>query len=74
MPKTAKEICLMPECKSPQKYRGLCESCYQSASRLIRLGRTTWETLEEKGWAYPANSGAPLSNPASKAILGSSDS
>ena len=42
--------CLTPECNgATAAYRGLCGPCHQSASRLIRIGQTTWKELEELG-------------------------
>jgi hypothetical protein len=50
--------------------RGLCESCYRAASRLVKQKRTTWADLEKKKLAKPPGRG----NPGSKmhqAIVGS---
>jgi hypothetical protein len=40
--------CMVPGCDRPLKLRGLCWACYQSAARLIRLGRESWESLTAK--------------------------
>lgn len=39
--------CLAPGCNRPPKTRGLCQSCYQCASKLVKDGATTWEQLEQ---------------------------
>ncbi len=65
------QTCLIPGCENTEiRARGQCDSCYQTAARRVRLGETTWEELEEKGYALPARRGTPLTNPASIAILG----
>lgn len=39
--------CLAPDCNRPPKTRGLCLSCYQCASKLVKDGAVTWEALEQ---------------------------
>jgi len=46
--------CLYPGCESAQKVRGLCQTHYQYALRLVKRGKTTWEALEAEGKALPA--------------------
>jgi hypothetical protein len=46
-------VCLIG-CPRPEYSRGLCNSCYQSALRLVKEGETTWEKLEELGFAKKA--------------------
>lgn len=41
--------CLAPGCQRAPKTRGLCLSCYQCASKLVKDGATTWEALEQAG-------------------------
>jgi len=41
--------CLNPTCERKTNCRGLCMLCYQTAGRLVRAGRTTWDELEAKG-------------------------
>ena len=33
------EVCLRPDCGRPAKLRGLCNSCYGVAKKLIKEGR-----------------------------------
>lgn len=73
MSNESEKTCLMPECTDANvKLRGLCTGCYQSASRLIRMGKTTWQELEERGQALPANQGRP-GTPAHRAIMGNTE-
>ncbi len=66
----AKQKCVNPECSETEICaRGLCESCYRSASRLVKQKRTTWEKLEKKKLARPAGRGNP-GNKMHKAIVG----
>ena len=46
--------CLIPDCKRKTYARGLCANCYQSAIRMIRNERTTWEQLIKEGFAKKA--------------------
>ena len=54
--------CLTPICegrtgkampKGDTGGRGLCKSCFQKASALVKRKKTTWEELEELGLARP---------------------
>lgn len=49
-----KKVCLVQGCGGPLRSRGLCNSCYTAAKRLVALERTTWEQLVEQGCALPA--------------------
>ena len=44
-----KTKCLNPACKNHANSRGLCISCYNTASRLIQKGKTTWLAMERRG-------------------------
>lgn len=46
--------CLNPTCGRIANARGLCNSCYGTAARLIRENKTTWAILESQGKAHPA--------------------
>lgn len=48
------ERCLFPECGSEAIARGLCNSHHRSISKYVKVGRFTWEGLEEKGKVLPA--------------------
>ena len=42
MPRKRKKLnCMIRGCTKPEKHRGLCRACYESARRLIRSGKTT---------------------------------
>ena len=43
--------CLIDGCDKIAKSRGLCLICYGAANASVRIGRTTWEQLEETGLA-----------------------
>lgn len=45
----AKKECIIDKCKKKPHRRSLCQSCYQSAYRLVGSGRATWEELESVG-------------------------
>lgn len=56
----AKEVfsstkCMVPNCVRERKTRGLCSSCYQSALKLVKDGRTTWKGLEDAGKCLKAS-------------------
>jgi hypothetical protein len=36
--------------------RGVCRSCYQSASHLVQAGVCTWKQLEDRGKVLPTAS------------------
>ena len=46
--------CNYPACKRDIRSRGLCNSHYVYAHRLVAEKRTTWEALEESGKCEPA--------------------
>jgi len=48
-----KRECLNPRCKDGVYARGLCNSCYQVAIRIVSAGLTNWESLEKKGKSLP---------------------
>jgi len=45
------EQCLRPRCRKEVYARGLCDSDYQVAHRLVADGIVTWEQLEKSGRA-----------------------
>jgi hypothetical protein len=51
----SKAKCLNPSCPRDANTRGLCKSCYHTACRLIKQGRTTWAELIEQGKAKEPN-------------------
>lgn len=50
-------ICSIPNCTRPAKLRGVCQSCYQNATKLVQRGSTTWEELERLGVVRPPHAG-----------------
>lgn len=47
--------CIIEGCERTSKTRGLCKTCYTSASNAVKRGKvTSWEFLEENGLALPA--------------------
>lgn len=52
--------CMVPGCDRPAKLRGVCQSCYQNAAKLIQRGGTTWEELQKFGLVRPRHSGSGL--------------
>lgn len=58
-PKLPSKNCLTPRCSgkfggdNPGCGRGLCKTCMQSASSLVRRKVTTWEELESLGLSQP---------------------
>lgn len=54
MTESALPKCLFPNCKRKVVRRGLCNTCYQTAYRLVQTERTTWKELEDKGKAISA--------------------
>ena len=74
MKRQDKDKCLVPGCKNPAKFRGLCVSCYNTAVRRIKKAKAAgkqfdWDTLEAKGFALPKNS--KRATALSKALAGS---
>lgn len=51
--------CLNPECNAKAHVRGLCSLCYQAANRLVKLKKTTWDTLEKAGKALQISRSKP---------------
>lgn len=53
--------CVFSECdrKDVVTIRGLCERCYQAASKAVKKRMTTWEELEQKGMAKPERLSGP---------------
>lgn len=45
--------CPNPYCEDDTKCRGLCESCYGVAARLVRGKATSWAKLEKAGKTRP---------------------
>jgi hypothetical protein len=43
--------CLIDQCNRKVVSKGLCSSCYQTAIRYIKNGKTTWVELEKNGLA-----------------------
>ena len=41
--------CLNPKCERPEKVRGLCWPCYQTARRLVARKETSWSKLLAAG-------------------------
>jgi len=47
--------CLCPSCKSTAILaRGLCEHDYHILARAVRLGETSWEAEEQRGYCLPS--------------------
>jgi|TARA_R110000851_G_scaffold33206_8_gene88459 hypothetical protein len=44
-----KNNCLVPKCNQEEQTRGLCNTHYIYASRLVKKNLTTWLSLERKG-------------------------
>ena len=36
-------------CERPARRRGVCNTCYAAALKIVKAGDATWELLEEKG-------------------------
>ena len=52
---TMKSTCLAPDCKRPQRCRGLCNSHYAYTTRLIANKKApSFRVLEERGKVLPA--------------------
>ena len=67
---TEEQTCLMPSCKRKDiKARGICVSCYQATSRLVRNGKANWEDLERRGLVLQ-KAGGPSRSVAHEAIMG----
>lgn len=46
--------CLIEGCEGKSVSRGLCHSCYTTATRKVKRGAVTWEELEAAGLTKPA--------------------
>lgn len=60
--------CVVPDCDHVRQSRGLCPRCYITATRLIAVGKESWESLEAKGLALAPGVGRKYSSPLHKAI------
>jgi len=60
-PKPTHKPCMTPDCGRANYARGLCYLCYNTARRLIKEGRTTWDAVVKAGKALPAHSTGPSS-------------
>lgn len=49
--------CNVPECGNLGTVRGLCQTHYNGAVRLIKKGLTSWERLEAEGKVLKAGTG-----------------
>lgn len=50
--------CLTPSCgKVGTRSRGLCESCYQDAWRMVKHQKASWKQLEAMGLCRPPRPG-----------------
>jgi hypothetical protein len=67
--KTTHPACLVPNCKRPVIRRGLCDSDYNAAARLVRDGVISWIELEKAGKALPRMKSGPA-NESRKFFLG----
>ena len=45
--------CLFPKCEGKVKIRGLCNTHYIYAYRLVKRNKTTWKALIKSGKALP---------------------
>lgn len=50
---TEKNTCLFPNCGGERAGRGLCKNHYNTASRIVRSKKTSWEKLEKAGKSLP---------------------
>jgi hypothetical protein len=57
--------CIVPDCTSPAKTRGLCDKCYAAASKDVKAGITTWAELESANppLAIPSKRGPSVPAP-----------
>lgn len=47
-------LCFTPMCMGKSRSRGLCNSCYAAASRIMKKKNLQWHDLEQLGLARPA--------------------
>lgn len=52
--KRVTNTCLVPDCDNDARCRGVCDGCYQSAWKMVRMGEITFEELEAQGLIKPA--------------------
>lgn len=52
-----KKTCLFPECEDEVYSRGLCNTHYCTASRLVGTKKTSWKKLESEGKCLPKSLG-----------------
>ncbi|MCK9571436.1 hypothetical protein M0R72_20980 [Candidatus Pacearchaeota archaeon] len=45
--------CVIEGCDRKAVTRGLCESCYHTALRMVSAGETNWTALEQAGLCGP---------------------
>ena len=51
--------CLTAGCNFDEQTRGLCGTCYGTALKLVRRGRTSWAILERLGLSKPPRGKKP---------------
>ncbi len=49
----SKRICLGCKEDKPERGRGLCDACYESARRKVAAKKETWRKLINRGLALP---------------------
>jgi hypothetical protein len=64
----SRDHCMLAGCDRPIESCGLCDPCYQLALKLIRLGKTTREELEQRGLILPPRHRQP-SSPLTLALI-----
>ena len=67
-PAPTAKACVIDGCERPQKNRGLCSRCYQSAWKLVNSQELSWGELERRGLALPSRRGRRPSNAFAKAL------
>jgi len=45
--------CMNPKCSRKASTRGVCWTCYNTMSRMVKAGETTWKQLETAGTCLP---------------------
>lgn len=56
---THPEKCKRPNCKKPQKIRGLCSGCYTYMQKMVKDKVVTWESLVALGAIEPSTKSGP---------------
>jgi hypothetical protein len=46
-PKATAPACITPKCSRTSITRGLCSSCYATATQLVVRGEATWDQLQD---------------------------